>query len=64
MNTLIIKEKSILYKLYWYLKRKITNTGPHGKHCGCNKWGSYVSLGCANSTEYKLTVHGSIHDKK
>ena len=54
---------SFLYNLYWYIKRKITNTGPHGKYCGCKKWGSYISLGCAITT-YKLTVHGSITDKK
>ena len=59
MNVLIIKDKSFLYKLYWYLKRKITNTGPHGKCCGCNKWGTYIGLGCANPT-YKLTVQESI----
>ena len=63
MNTLIIKDKPFFYKLYWYLKRVITNTGPHGKHCGCNKWGHPIGLGCPKSM-YKLTVHGSIGDKK
>jgi len=66
MNNLIkFKQPSFLYILYWYIKRKITNTGPHGKYCGCKKWGSYIGLGCGTATyKCKLTVHGSITDKK
>lgn len=37
-----------LYLIYIYIKRIVTNSGPHGKYCKCKKWGSYVSLGCAN----------------
>ena len=63
MNQLIVRDKSFLYKLYWYLLRKFTNTGPHGKYCGCKKWGTYIGLGCANPI-YKLTIYGSIGDTK
>lgn len=31
-----------------YIKCKITNTGPHGKYCGCKKWGIRYGLGCPN----------------
>ena len=35
-------------KLYYFLKRVITNAGPHGKFCKCKKWGTYVGFGCPN----------------
>lgn len=56
------KPNTFLYNLYWYIKRKITNTGPHGKYCGCKKWGTYIGLGCTIPT-YKFTVHESITNK-
>lgn len=55
---------SLLYNLYWYIKRKITNTGPHGKYCGCKKWGTYIGLGCSMPVGRPLTVHGSITNNK
>lgn len=63
-KVMIIKDKSFLYKLYWYIRRKITNTGPHGKYCGCNKWGVYYGLGGCTTPTHKLNVIGSIQDKK
>lgn len=39
-----------MIKLFLYLKRVITRTGPHGKYCGCNKWGHYIGLGCPHPT--------------
>lgn len=30
-----------------YIKRIVLNTGPHGRHCKCNKWGVYVGMGCS-----------------
>jgi hypothetical protein len=64
MSDVRIYKASFLRNLYWYIKRKITNTGPHGKYCGCKKWGyGHIGLGCPIPT-YKLTVHESITDKK
>ena len=50
-----IKDKGFFWKLYWYIKRVITNSGPHSKGCGCNKWGSYVGGGCP-SPGFKLEI--------
>ena len=62
MSDIRIYKASFLETLYAYIKRKITNTGPHGKYCGCKKWGIYIGLVCSTPT-YPLTVHGSITNK-
>jgi hypothetical protein len=61
MEKLLIefKQPNIFRLIYIYLKRVITKTGPHGKLCGCPKWGFYVGLGCCNP-KCKLDVIGTL----
>ena len=44
---------------YTYIKRVLTNTGPHGKHCGCDKkkdFSGYVGLGQCQCPAWPLDV--------
>lgn len=36
---------------WWWLKRIVTQRGPHGKKCNCPKWGWYMGLGCPNPAD-------------
>ena len=48
-------------KLILYIKRVLTNTGPHGRYCKCSKWGHYAALGCPNlNLKYKLYIHEKV----
>jgi len=56
---LTINDWNFFKKLCVYFKRIITNTGPHGKHCRCNKWGLYLGLECPNPIhKLKISLNG------
>jgi len=53
----ILKNKVNLFE---YLYRYIFNIGPHGKHCGCDKWkNDEITLRCCNPT-WKLDINGEL----
>jgi hypothetical protein len=47
------------YLLHTFLFRVLHRKGPHGKYCGCSKWGSFVGLGCAN-LKYQLFINSRL----